>query len=135
MEDYHAVVVQGKLLSVMLRRAVSCVKHLNHIGYSKCDMSHNYTRKFINKKPFQCWIACGKNTRDVLPPKMTAQCKRVFSCAKLAKQRKCSWKFKGSLNQNCRKNLPYGQQNAIVKNYCRKSCQNCDGKFSIPKEM
>ena len=31
MEDFHAVVVQCKLLTVMLRRAVSCVKHLNHI--------------------------------------------------------------------------------------------------------
>ena len=66
---------------------------------------------------------------------MTAQCKRVFSCAKLAKQRKCSWKFKGSLNQNCKKKLPYGQQNALVKNYCRKSCQNCVGTFSVLKEM
>ena len=35
MEDYHALVVQCKLLAVMLRRAVSCVKHINHIRYSK----------------------------------------------------------------------------------------------------
>ena len=46
MEDYHVVVVQCKLLTVMLRRAVSCVKHLNHIRYSKCN---NYTRSFMNQ--------------------------------------------------------------------------------------
>ena len=46
MEDYHVVVVQCNLLTVMLRRAVSCVKHLNHIRYSKCN---NYTRSFMNQ--------------------------------------------------------------------------------------
>ena len=65
---------------------------------------------------------------------MNSFCKRQFSCARLARQRKCRWKFKGSLNRYCKRNLPHGQQNAFVKNYCRKSCQNCVGTFIIPEE-
>ena len=71
--------------------------------------------------------ACGK---DSLPPKMTKQCRALFSCAKLAKLKRCDWKFRGSLNANCKKTLTKWQQNAVVKTYCRRSCQNCVGRCS-----
>ena len=60
---------------------------------------------------------------------MTVQCKRVFTCAKLARQKKCSWAFKKALNINCKRPLTRWQQNGLVKNSCRRSCRNCVGTF------
>ena len=76
---------------------------------------------------FTFYKACGKDTKDVLPPTMTLQCKKAFSCAKLANQKRCTWKFKGSLNAKCKNLLKPWQQNAPVRNWCRKSCRNCVG--------
>lgn len=65
---------------------------------------------------------------DRLPTKMTAACKRVFTCAKLARQQRCSWSFKRALNNNCKRPLTRWQQNGLVKNSCRRSCRNCAGR-------
>ena len=66
---------------------------------------------------------------------MTPYCKKQFSCARLARHGKCRKKFKQSIYRYCKRNLPYGQQNAFVKNYCRKSCKNCVGTLIILEEM
>ena len=77
------------------------------------------------------WKACGRNTKDKLPSTMTAACKRKFSCANLAKKRRCAWKLKGSLDVTCKKTLKPWNKNIIVRNVCRKSCKNCVGTFII----
>ena len=82
---------------------------------------------------FHCWIACGRKTKDALPPKMTSYCKKQNSCARLARQGKCRKKFKQSIYRYCKRKLPHVQLNAYVKNYCRKSCKNCVGTFIIRK--
>ena len=81
--------------------------------------------KFLySNEPLVLFLACGV---DRLPTKMTAACKRVFTCAKLARQRKCAWSFKRALNNNCKRTLTRWQQNGLVKNSCRRSCRNCAG--------
>ena len=68
--------------------------------------------------------------KDTLPAAMTANCKRQNSCAKLGTN-KCSWKFKGALNAQCKRNLKswHKWQNAYVKTFCKQSCRNCARKF------
>ena len=70
--------------------------------------------------------------KDTLPAAMTANCKRQNSCAKLGKN-KCSWKFKGALNAQCKRNLKpwHNWQNAYVKTFCKQSCRNCARKFCV----
>ena len=80
------------------------------------------------------WIACGRKTKDALPPKMTSYCKKQNSCARLARQGKCRKKFKQSIYRYCKRKLPHVQLNAYVKNYCRKSCKNCVGTFIVLKK-
>ena len=51
------------------------------------DIQFHYLYIFIQQCAIFFFLACGV---DKLPAKMTAQCKRVFTCAKLARQ-KHSW--------------------------------------------
>ena len=64
--------------------------------------------------------------RDNYPRKMTASCKRTYSCSKL--KSKCNWTFRKVLPSKCEKNVPSADLKKRVSQYCKKSCgTQCPG--------
>ena len=71
-------------------------------------------------------IACGV---DRYPRNMP--CRNAFSCHKLATRKGCNKKFTQVLPSWCWQKLSNWDRRQLVKNYCKRSCKNCLGKWLI----
>ena len=71
-------------------------------------------------------IACGV---DRYPKNMP--CRNSYSCPKLANRKGCNKKFTQVLPVWCWQKLSNRDRRQLVKNYCKRSCQNCLGKWLI----
>lgn len=72
---------------------------------------------------FTFYTAC-----DSYPKKMA--CVKKFSCKWLAKHRKCKAIWKRVIPNWCASKLSDWAQKEKVRNFCRMSCQNCNGHLS-----
>ena len=71
-------------------------------------------------------IACGV---DRYPRNMP--CRNSYSCPKLANRKGCNKKFTQVLPAWCLQKLSNRDRRQLVKNYCKRSCKNCLGKWLI----
>ena len=69
-------------------------------------------------------IACGV---DRYPRNMA--CKVTYSCSKLANRKACKKKFNQVLPKWCWNKLAGRDRIQFVRNYCKRSCKNCVGRF------
>ena len=78
----------------------------------------------IWKSHFYMDIACGV---DRYPRNMP--CRNSYSCPKLANRKGCNKKFTQVLPVWCWQKLSNWDRRQLVKNYCKRSCKNCLGKW------
>ena len=78
----------------------------------------------IWKSHFYMDIACGV---DRYPRNMP--CRNSYSCPKLVARKGCNKKFTQVLPAWCWQKLSNWDRRQLVKNYCKRSCKNCLGRW------
>ena len=73
------------------------------------------------------YIVCVK---DTYPKGLKANCKRLYSCARLQRNKMCTKKYAQAMNNACKNQLSKWLQGRPVRNFCKKSCRTCIRKFS-----
>ena len=68
--------------------------------------------------------------RDTYPTGLKSGCKAVYSCVKLARTRKCRLNYWQAMPK-CRGQIRTWWKTQLVKNHCKKSCNNCVRKFIL----
>ena len=57
--------------------------------------------------------------RDAYPKGLKWNCKKVYSCQKLAKRRLCGKKYIKAMNTGCNKQITNWAKTQIIRSFCR----------------